>query len=137
MIRLLGNYLVKRKNPDNNENVTRKIYGTLCSVVGILLNVLLFVGKYIAGLLSGSVAITADAFNNLSDAVSSAVGFAGVKLSQKPADEDHPFGHGRIEYLITLLVAVLVILVEYSFLTESIDNIKNKSYIIQHYFSLL
>ena len=119
------------KNPDSvSDDKTRASYGILGSVVAIIANVLLFVLKFIVGTMSASLAITADAFNNLSDAVSSGIGFAGVKLSQKPADEDHPFGHGRIEYLITLLVAVLVILVGYSFLTESFDNIRNKNDIV-------
>lgn len=119
------------KNPANvSEDKTRASYGILGSTVAIVANVLLFVLKFIIGSMSASLAITADAFNNLSDAVSSAVGFAGVKLSQKPADEEHPFGHGRIEYLITLLVAVLIILVGYSFLTESFDNIRDKKTII-------
>lgn len=119
------------KNPDKvTEDKTRAAYGILGSVVAILSNVFLFILKFIIGTVSASLAITADAFNNLSDAASSAMGFLGVKLSQKPADEDHPFGHGRIEYLITLLVAVMVIMVGSSFLTESIDNIRDKTEIV-------
>lgn len=119
------------KNPENiSDDKTRASYGILGSVVAIVANVFLFILKFVIGTLSASLAITADAFNNLSDAVSSSIGYAGVKLSQKPADEEHPFGHGRIEYLVTLLVAVIVILVGYSFLTESIHSIKNKNEIV-------
>lgn len=119
------------KDADNvTDDKVRASYGILGSIVAIVANVFLFILKIIIGTVSASLAITADAFNNLSDAVSSAIGYAGVKLSQKPADEEHPFGHGRVEYLITLLVAVLVILVGYSFFTESIDNIRNKNSII-------
>lgn len=119
------------KNPDDvTDDKTRASYGILGSVVAIVANVLLFVLKFIIGTVTASLAITADAFNNLSDAVSSGVGFLGVKLSEKPADEEHPFGHGRIEYLITLVVAVMVIMVGSSFFTESLDNIRDKNEII-------
>lgn len=119
------------KNPDDvTHDKTRAAYGILGSVVAIVANVFLFIIKFIIGTLSASLAITADAFNNLSDALSSGVGFIGVKLSEKPADEDHPFGHGRIEYLITLLVAVMVIMVGSSFFTESLDNIRDKNEVV-------
>ena len=119
------------KNPDDVTNdKTRAAYGILGSVVAIVANVFLFVLKFIIGTVTTSLSITADAFNNLSDAVSSGIGYVGVKLSEKPADEDHPFGHGRIEYLVTLLVATLVILVGYSFFTESIDNIRDEKKIL-------
>lgn len=119
------------KNPDDVTNdKTRANYGMLGSVVGIAANIALFIMKFIVGTVSASLAITADAFNNLSDAVSSSVGYVGVRISQKPADEDHPFGHGRIEYLITLLVAVMVIMVGFSFFTESIDTIRDKNEIV-------
>lgn len=119
------------KNPDDVTNdKTRAAYGILGSVVAIVANVFLFILKFIIGTASASLSITADAFNNLSDALSSGIGFVGVKLSEKPADEDHPFGHGRIEYLITLLVAVMVIMVGSSFFTESLDNIRDKTEIV-------
>ena len=83
----------------------REKYGVLCGAVGIFLNVLLFLGKFFAGLLSGAISITADAFNNLSDAGSSLISMIGFKLSGRKPDPDHPFGHGRIEYISGLIVA--------------------------------
>ncbi len=106
-------FLAKRFIP-NHENYrdseVRTRYGLLCSAMGIALNVLLFIGKYLAGVLSGSVAITADAVNNLSDAGSSLISLFGFRLAAKKPDPDHPFGHGRIEYLAGLAVSVLIIL---------------------------
>ena len=125
MIKFLGNYLVKRKNPDNDENVTRKLYGTLCSIVGIVLNVMLFAGKYIAGVISGSVAITADAFNNLSDAGSSFITLVGFRLAGKKPDVDHPFGHGRFEYISGFVVSMAIILMGVELVKTSINKIKN------------
>lgn len=125
MIKFLGNYLVKRKNLDNDENVTRKLYGTLCSIVGIVLNVMLFAGKYIAGLISGSVAITADAFNNLSDAGSSFITLVGFRLAGKKPDVDHPFGHGRFEYISGFVVSMAIILMGVELVKTSINKIKN------------
>ena len=96
MIRLLAGIFIKDR--DNvNDGAVRRAYGMLCSVVGIVLNLLLFAGKYIAGVLSGSIAITADAFNNLSDGGSSLITLVGFKFSGMKPDKDHPFGHGRIE----------------------------------------
>ena len=77
----------------------RTAYGVLASIVGIFCNVFLFVVKFAVGLVAHSVSVMADAFNNLSDAGSSIISFVGVKMAEKPADEDHPFGHGRIEYI--------------------------------------
>ncbi len=94
------NFLVKRfvKNYENTEDTeVRTSYGVLSSLVGIVCNVLLFAGKFLIGLLMKSMAVTADAFNNLSDAASSVISFVGVKMASKPADRDHPFGHGRME----------------------------------------
>jgi cation diffusion facilitator family transporter len=99
----------------DSENCTdprvRTAYGRLCGIYGIFLNLLLFAGKYAAGLLSGSVAITADAFNNLSDAGSSVITLLGFALAGKKADPEHPFGHGRIEYITGLAISVIIILV--------------------------
>ena len=109
------------------DNVTdpavRRAYGVLCGCVGIGLNVLLFAGKFLAGLFSGSIAITADAFNNLSDAASSVIGFVGVKMASKPADQDHPFGHGRMEYLSGLVVSLLILLVGLELGKSSVEAI--------------
>ncbi len=99
------------KKPDMvNDTAVRTAYGKLAGGVGIAANVVLFLFKLIAGLLSGSVAIIADAFNNLSDAGSSIVTLIGFRLSGAPADAEHPFGHGRVEYLSALTVAALIML---------------------------
>ena len=98
MVTVLSRFFIK-----NYEQVTepavRRQYGVLCGGVGIALNILLFFGKFFAGTISGSIAITADAFNNLSDAGSSLVTLIGFKLAEQKPDSDHPFGHGRIEYV--------------------------------------
>lgn len=96
----------------------------LCSIVGISLNILLFVGKYTAGIISGSIAITADAFNNLSDAGSSLITLVGFKFSGMKADAGHPFGHGRIEYLSGFGVSMVIILMGFELLKTSIEKIR-------------
>ena len=103
----------------------RQDYGVLTSVVGILCNVLLFAGKLAVGMVMRSVSVMADAFNNLSDAASSVIGFVGVKMAGKPADREHPFGHGRIEYIAALVVAFLVIQVGLTFFKSSLDKIRH------------
>lgn len=121
-------FLVRRfvKNHENIQDATvRTQYGILSSFVGIGCNVLLFAVKMVIGILMHSIAVTADAFNNLSDAASSIVSYIGVKMASKPADKDHPFGHGRIEYIAAFIVAFLVIQVGFSFLKSSIGKIRN------------
>jgi len=103
----------------------RQAYGMLCGCVGIALNLLLFAGKYLAGILSGSIAVTADAFNNLSDAGSSLVTLLGFRLAGKRPDADHPFGHGRIEYISGLIVAFLILHMGLGLLEDAIDKIRN------------
>ena len=103
----------------------RTAYGVLSSIVGILCNVFLFAVKWAVGFFMHSIAVMADAFNNLSDAGSSIIGLVGVKMASKPADEDHPFGHGRIEYIAALIVAFLVMEVGFTFLKDSISKIQN------------
>lgn len=103
----------------------RAAYGKLCGVVGIVLNVLLFAGKFIAGLLSNSIAITADAFNNLSDAGSSLVTLIGFKLAEQKPDSDHPFGHGRIEYLSGLIVSAVILMMGFELVKDSVYKIFN------------
>ena len=102
----------------------RTAYGTMASAVGIFCNVLLFVVKWLTGFFLHSVSVMADAFNNLSDAGSSIVSLVGVKMASKPADEDHPFGHGRIEYIAALVVSFLVLEVGFTFLKDSIGKIR-------------
>ena len=109
MVKLLSKLFIKNPTEYTDPSV-RKAYGTLCSLLGIFLNALLFAGKYAAGAISGSIAITADAFNNLSDAGASAISLLGFRLSGKKPDPDHPFGHGRIEYISGLAVAALIVM---------------------------
>lgn len=122
LIRFLAKKLIP--NWERTEDpVVRRCYGVLCGVVGICLNVLLFLGKFLAGVLSGSIAITADAFNNLSDAGSSIVTLLGFKLAAQEPDRDHPFGHGRMEYVSGLVVAMLILLMGMELLKSSIGKI--------------
>lgn len=114
------------KNYEQTEDVqVRTSYGVLSSIIGIFCNVLLFAAKFLIGALMHSISVMADGFNNLSDAASSIISFVGVKMAEKPADEEHPFGHGRIEYIAALVVAFLVIEVGLSFLKSSIGKLKN------------
>lgn len=103
----------------------RQKVGVLCGIMGICFNVLLFAGKYFAGLLSGSIAITADAFNNLSDAGSSIVTAVGFKISGQKPDINHPFGHGRIEYISGLMVSLIILLVGVELFKSSFEKILN------------
>lgn len=115
---LMTNFLVKHfvRNYQNTEDLeVRTAYGILAGVVGIICNLFLFAVKFISGSLLHSVAVTADAFNNFSDAGSSIISLVGVKMAEKPADRDHPFGHGRIEYIAALIVAFLVLDVGFGF----------------------
>lgn len=122
MVELLARFFIKEeKNSETAE--ARQAYGMLCGSVGIFFNVLLAVGKFVAGLLSGSVAIMADAANNLSDAGSSLIVLFGFKLAGQKPDPDHPFGHGRVEYISGLLVSVLIIYMAVELLKSSVDAI--------------
>lgn len=120
MITLLARLFIKE---EKDEVRTRRAYGILCGAVGICLNVLLFAGKFFAGLLSGSIAITADAFNNLSDAGSSFVTLLGFHLAGQKPDAGHPFGHGRLEYLSGLVVSMLILLMGVELGKSSISKI--------------
>ena len=120
--------LIQMLIPDS-ENIrdskVREAYGTLGSVAGIVTNILLAVLKYVAGIISGSISVTADAINNLSDAGASIISLVGVKLSAKPADKGHPYGHGRVEYISALAVAFLVLLMGIELFKSSVDKIIN------------
>lgn len=120
------------ENPD-----VRYAYGRLAGGAGLTANLLLFVGKLLAGLLSGSLGIMGDAFNNLSDAGSSVVTLVGVKLSAAPPDKEHPFGHGRIEYISAMMVALLILLAGFELLTSSIDKILHPAAVAFHSLSLV
>ena len=122
MIQLLSRWLIHDRDNVSSPAV-RRAYGTLCGAVGIALNILLFAGKFFAGQLSGSIAVTADAFNNLSDAGSSAVTLLGFRLAGKKPDTDHPFGHGRIEYISGLVVSGLILLMGVELAKSSLDKI--------------
>lgn len=120
MVTFLAKIFIKEKN---DKIKIRQSYGMLCGVVGILLNVILFAGKFLAGTVSNSIAITADAFNNLSDAGSSFVTLVGFKLAGAKPDPEHPFGHGRIEYVSGLVVAAAILLMAYELIRDSITKI--------------
>lgn len=122
MITLFSKFFIKNPN-DYQSPAVRRAYGTLCSVVGIFLNILMFAGKFIAGNIANSVSITADAFNNLSDAGSSIITLFGFRLAGKKPDPDHPFGHGRIEYLSGLAVSVLILLMGFELMKSSITKL--------------
>lgn len=108
---------------NGDKNAVRQAYGMLCGILGIILNVMLFTGKFIAGLLSNSIAITADAVNNLSDAGSSFVTLIGFKLAGQKADTEHPYGHGRMEYISGLVVAAAILLMGYELAKDSVSKI--------------
>ncbi len=110
MFRLLIRLFIKDKD-NTGDPAVRRSYATLASIYGICINVILFGAKYFAGVISASVAVTADAFNNLSDAASSVITLIGFRLSGKRADPKHPFGHGRIEYLAGFIVSAIIIVV--------------------------
>ena len=118
----MTDFLVKLfiKDKDNTGDIkVREKYGVLSSGVGIACNILLFAVKYIIGTLSGSISVISDAFNNLSDSASCIVTMIGYKMAAKPADKDHPFGHGRLEYLTSLIIAAVIFLMGFELLKSS------------------
>ena len=122
MINLLAKLFIKNHTDYSNERV-RSQYGILCGAFGIFLNAVLFTLKFVFGTLAASVAMVADAFNNLSDAASSVVQILGFKLSTKKPDPDHPFGHGRIEYISGLVVSFLILYMGTVLLKDSVLSI--------------
>lgn len=123
------NIFIKDSSNVKDEKV-RNSYGMFGGIVGISVNIILFIIKFSVGLIVSSIAVMADAFNNLSDAASSLVTILGFKLSSKPADREHPFGHGRIEYLSALIVAFMVMLVGVQFIKSSFERIINPTPVI-------
>ena len=117
-------YIVRRiigeRNPTDLS--VRKTCGTIASIAGIVINLLLFAGKFITGTLAGSISITADAVNNLSDAASSVISFVSFRISAKPADRDHPFGHERFEYVASLIVSFIILIIGFELFTDSLDK---------------
>ena len=122
MITLLSRLFIPDRN-NLTDNHVRQSYGILCGAVGIFLNLCLFTGKLFAGTISNSIAITADAFNNLSDAASSVITMLGFRLAGQKPDSDHPFGHGRLEYISGLLVSVIILLMGFELLKSSVLKI--------------
>lgn len=122
MTKLLVSVFIKNKEDILNPKV-RKAYGTLTGSVGIMCNIFLFIIKFIAGVMTSSISITADAFNNLSDAGSSIVTLIGFRMAEKPADIDHPYGHGRIEYVSGLIVSFAILLMGFELFKSSAGKI--------------
>lgn len=120
---VLISWLERRIGGDVKEERVRSAYGKAASVMGIGCNAVLFVGKMLVGWISGSVAITADAINNLSDASSSIISLFGFKMADRPADAEHPYGHGRYEYLSGLMVAVMIMVIGVELLKSSVEKI--------------
>lgn len=124
MINILTKLFVKNSDNVKDPDV-RASYGNMSGIIGIFLNLCLFMAKLIAGVISSSISVVADAFNNLSDAGSSVVTFLGFKLSNRPADKEHPFGHGRYEYVTGLGISVVILLVGFELMKSSIQKIFN------------
>ncbi|MBE6620235.1 MAG: cation transporter [Ruminococcaceae bacterium] len=119
------------KNAQDVKNpVVRSAYGTLSSIVGIVLNLLLFVGKFLIGTISGSISIRADAINNLTDAASQIVSLISFRIAAKPADRDHPFGHARIEYVASMIVSMLILIIGYQLMRDSIEKLLHPEAIV-------
>lgn len=136
MIELLSRIFISDASDVQNPQV-RRAYGVLCGAVGIGLNVLLFIAKYIAGVLTASIAITADAFNNLSDAGSSIITLIGFKISGKRDDDEHPFGHGRVEYIAGLIVSLAIIMMGFDLAKTSVGKIIAPETVEFHWVSVL
>ncbi len=116
------------KNRDNlNDPAVRRSYGTLASIVGIILNLTIAIGKIIIGFLFGAISLQADGINNLSDAGSQIISLISFKIAAKPADRDHPFGHARIEYVASMIVSFLVLIIGWNLLSSSIEKIFDPS----------
>lgn len=122
MINLLAKLFIKNHSDYDSSSVRIK-YGELCGGFGIFLNILLFTGKFYAGLIAKSVAVTADSFNNLADAASSIITLLGFKLSKQKPDTKHPFGHGRIEYIAGFTVSIAILLMGFELLKTSVEKI--------------
>lgn len=122
MVTILARLFIKESNNYSDPEVRRK-YGELSSFLGIFLNICLFAGKFTAGIITNAISITADAFNNLSDAGSSVITLLGFKLSNQKPDNKHPFGHGRIEYISGLLVSVIILIMAYELIKTSVGKI--------------
>lgn len=130
---MITNYLIRKATNGNTDYKNKEIrlkLGYLASVIGVLINILLFIIKLSIGLLTSSIAILADAFNNLSDVAASLITIIGFKLSSMPADKQHPYGHGRLEYISASIVATLVMVVGFQFVRTSVERIINPKTVI-------
>lgn len=130
---MLSRFLVRNfiKNHTNIENhKVRESYGYLGGIVGIVINVTLFIVKFAIGFISNSISVTADGVHNLSDAISSIITIIGFKIASKPADKEHPFGHGRVEYISGLIVSFMVLLVGVEFIKSSYERITNPTTVV-------
>ena len=136
MIRLLAKLFIKNNKDYKNQTVREK-YGILCGGFGIFLNVILFALKFIFGTIAASVAMVADAFNNLSDAASSIVQILGFKLASKKPDSQHPFGHGRLEYVSGLAISFFILLMGFELIKSSITKLINPEPQNYNLFSIL
>lgn len=137
---MMSEFLEKRfiKNyKDVEDPKVRERYGVFSSVVGVICNILLCASKLFVGTMAGSIAIISDGFNNLSDCASCIVTMLGYKMSAKPADKDHPFGHGRIEYLTSLMIAIVILLVGFELLRNSVSKIIHPKQIIFSYSAVI
>ena len=135
MTKLLIKLFIKDSENIKDKNVRRK-YGNLGGFVGIFSNLLLFALKLFAGIISGSIAITADAFNNLSDMGSSVLTMLGFKIAAKSPDKDHPFGHGRMEYMSGFIVSVVIIIVGFELFSSSVSKIFNPEAILVNWLTI-
>ena len=127
------NYLIKKyiKNADDIQNETvRFAYGKLTSIIGIIANLLLFIVKLTIGFMTGSVSIMSDGFNNLSDVMTCFVTVLGYRIASKPADKEHPFGHGRVEYVVSFVIAVVIFTVGFELIKQGIQQIMKPNEIL-------
>ena len=127
------NYLIKKyiKNPEDIQNETvRFAYGKLTSIIGIIANLLLFIVKLTIGFMTGSVSIMSDGFNNLSDVMTCFVTVLGYRIASKPADREHPFGHGRVEYVVSFVIAVVIFTVSFELIKQGIQQIMEPNEIL-------
>ena len=131
MVTLLSRIFIKNRDEVSSPKV-RQAYGVLSGAVGIFLNLVLFTGKFFAGLFSNSIAITADAFNNLSDAASSVITLIGFKLAGQKPDPDHPYGHGRIEYLAGLMVSAAILIMAFELIKGSVEKLIHPAETVFH-----
>lgn len=136
MTNLLISLFIKNKEHVEDSNV-RNAYGKMAGIVGIMCNLFLFAGKFFAGVITGAISITADAFNNLSDAASSIITLVGFDMAGKPADKDHPFGHGRMEYVSGLVVSLLILMMGVELFKSSVEKVLHPEVISEQWISYM